>query len=439
MEKVSSFMKFILLLFGVFFVYDSFATNTPEYSKEITIDNNAAWCWFGDPRAIEDDHSLYITWISNAGDIMIHKKDFWDNKNYQKKLPIRLSRNDHNNPSLLYLRDGNIMIFYSQHNGDKMYYQKTQIAGDIETFSEPQYLKSNTGKGFTYPNPINVDFYGRERILLFWRGYDWQPRFTYSDDQGQTWAKSLALVKNTGQRPYVKYFKGKSGKIHIAMTDGHPRNNATNSIYYMYMKDSVFYKSNGERLGNMLNLPFNLNQLEKVYDPVKMARPAIRAGEKVFFKRSWIWSIAEDNQGKPVIAYSITDKNFKHSYMYAQYDQKWSNQFITFGGGTIQLPGRHKREHYYAGGVFIDPEDTNRVYISTNHNRAKHQIEEWYLRRKSRFKKFRTFQTQDSSFRPFVPYIAHNRVKRKSSVLWMAGTYNYYTDFQTKIVGVFKY
>lgn len=419
-------------------MYKTVAAEPSVLQGTTSLSSNGAWCWFGDPRAIEDEHSLYSTWITNGGDIVVNKNDFHDGKSYQAKMPIKLSINDHNNPSLLYLKDGNLMVFYSGHNGSKMYYQKTALAGDINSFSEPQFLKANTGKGFTYPNPLTVDFFGRERIMLFWRDFQWQPRFTYSDDQGLTWSKSIQLVENYGQRPYVKYFKGDSGKVHIAMTDGHPANNIKNSIYYMYMKDSVFYRANGEKIGDMLDLPFSLRKLDKIYDPVKLARPRILAGEEVIYKRAWIWSIAEDRFSNGVVAYSITDKNFNHDYLYSTYRGKWINRFITNGGGTIQLPNRHKREHYYAGGVFIDSQEPNKVYLSKKIGTAKHQIEKWKMNRRGRFKRMTKYTSSAASFRPFVPYLVNSKQKRKTAVLWMSGTYDYYTDFQTKIIGLFN-
>jgi hypothetical protein len=54
-------------------------------------------------------------------------------------------------------------------------------------------------------------------------------------------------------RPYIKYTSSynkdnKFLRIHMAFTDGHPRNELTNSIYYAYLENNHLYRGDSKFL-----------------------------------------------------------------------------------------------------------------------------------------------------------------------------------------------
>ncbi len=53
------------------------------------------------------------------------------------------------------------------------------------------------------------------------------------------------------RRPYLKVSSNGIDRIHFAFTDGHPRKEPENSIYYMYYENGGLFKANGEKIGNL--------------------------------------------------------------------------------------------------------------------------------------------------------------------------------------------
>lgn len=87
--------------------------------------------------------------------------------------------------------------------------------------------------GYTYPNPVWSPL--ESRLYLFWRGGNFLPTFSFSGDEGATWAPARTLMDDnepqSSQRPYVKY-ASRNGVIHLAYNQAHPRDRPT-SLFYM--------------------------------------------------------------------------------------------------------------------------------------------------------------------------------------------------------------
>jgi hypothetical protein len=344
--------------------------------------------------------------------------------------------NDHNNPSLALLPDGNLMIFYSEHNGNAMYFSKTTSPGNISTFRPVQKLPTSaiSNKGFTYPNPVLITENNQDKLFLFWRGDDWTPTFSISADKGASWTTPRSMVKNGIQRPYVKYFGDSESRIHMTMTDGHPSGLINNSVYYMYYENGAFYKANNQKIGTYSDMPFSLSQLDKVYSPNANTSSAGTG-------RAWVWSIVTDSDDKPMIAYSVSKSINNHEYHYAQWTgSTWASNLITTAGDSIQADGNYYgREDYYTGGVFFDQHDPTTIYLSKQAYNKNHVVQEWSSKNKSgNYKLVRDLtSSSQSSFRPYVPQWKGVSSRANSfKVLWMTGEYEYYTDYKTSIEGI---
>ena len=85
------------------------------------------------------------------------------------------------------------------------------------------------------------------KLVLFWRGGSWKPTFSYIEDFTESlskkpnswkWAPSIEVIVGNAARPYIKFeheitdSAETDDRIHMAFTDGHPRDVPTNSIYY---------------------------------------------------------------------------------------------------------------------------------------------------------------------------------------------------------------
>jgi hypothetical protein len=110
---------------------------------------------------------------------------------------------------------------------------------------DPLQIDTNTeGKfGYTYPNPIQLKK-EQNKIYLFWRGGNFKPSFAVSNDT-INWSPAKTLIEGKGARPYIKFASDGNEKIHFAFTDGHPRNETKNSIYYACYYDGALHKADG--------------------------------------------------------------------------------------------------------------------------------------------------------------------------------------------------
>lgn len=86
------------------------------------------------------------------------------------------------------------------------------------------------------------------KVVLMWRGGTWKPSYSeVSNFDTWDWKPSTTLISGQGARPYIKYTSSYNKennypRVHMAFTDGHPRNEPTNSIYYAYLENNFLYK-----------------------------------------------------------------------------------------------------------------------------------------------------------------------------------------------------
>ncbi|MCE5248999.1 BNR repeat-containing protein [bacterium] len=387
-----------------------------------TIAQDGAWCWFADPRAVyyRGEYSrTYIGWVTRVGDIVVASFDHATQQIETASVRHKLQADDHANPALFVRRDGRIMVFYSAHAGPSMYYRISARPEDITEWSDEYELITNIEgeMGYTYPNPLAVS----EGMYLFWRGGDFKPDFSFSED-GISWSPARTLIAGHGARPYIKYESNGYDTIHFAFTDGHPRNEETNSIYYACMRDGVLYRAGGIEIKSAGELPLEPSEADLVYDGA--ANHA----------RAWIWDIALDGSGRPVIVYGAYPNTKDHRYRYACWNgERWvDNEMVQAGDWFPQTPkGEEEREPHYSGGVVLDHNDPSIVYLSRRQNGV-FEIERWFTgnRGVSWLSDRITSNSRWNNVRPVVPRGSPSDGIR---VIWMQGPYVHYTDYATSL------
>ena len=349
----------------------------------------------------------------------------WDHATGQTRefvLKERWGRDDHNSPALLVLSDRRIAAFYSMHNGRGLFCRTTTRPGDISAWDDEAAV--STMRRITYPNPVRLDDEGL--YYCFWRGTNWKPTFATSADL-RTWTAPSTLIEEKGRegfwvRPYVKVAGDGKSAIHFAFTDGHPRDEPANSIYYLRYERGKFFAADGRELGSTRDLPMRPRACEIVYDA------------RATGVRAWIWDLALDAAGRPVIAYTRLSAKADHRYHYARFDgTTWTDVEITPAGGWFpQTPrGMHEHEPHYSGGLALDPADPDVVYLSRP-VRGVFEIEKWTTRDRGRSwtPEPLTSHSRWNNVRPFVP---RGCAGNAGDVLWMHGDYTHYTDFRTDI------
>lgn len=328
-----------------------------------------AWCWFADPRALHYENKegtinkTYIGYIDIHGNIKAMQYDF--QKKEQEEVLIRsyFQPDDHNNPTFLVLPDERIMIFYSRHTDEPcFYYRVSRIPGDITTLGEEKRIetKNNT----TYPSPFILSD-DPEHIYLCWRGIGWHPtiaKLSLPDDKDEVdvvWGP-YQIVQSTGARPYAKYMSNGKDKIYLTYTTGHPANELPNFLYFNYIDIKTLQLTDvrGTVLSTIADGTFKVNKTgdyAKQYPSTVVDNPS---------ERDWVWQIASDRNGNPVIAMvRISDNKESHDYYYAKWNgHEWKKTFLINAGGHFhQTPNLEK---CYSAGMAIDPSNVNEVYCS---------------------------------------------------------------------------
>ncbi len=413
------FYCFILLLILVTLAVFKFPEiGVKNYTNnEIVLLDDGAWCWYQDPRAVRYKNKTYIGSVRSNGDIVISSFDHNSNNVDSQILHSGLQVDDHAAPSILILSDGKIMIFYSAHVGNSMYYRTSINPEDISLWSDEMTISTNTDGewGFTYPNPVQLTN-ENNKIYLFWRGGNFLPTFSTSND-GILWSPAKTLFSVSNQRPYMKIISDNISKIHFAFTDGHPNEvNDKNNIYYTYYQNGSFYKADGSFIKKIDDLPLLPSELDLVYDS---SATGIKA---------WIWDISFDHMDHPVIAYAIFPEINDHRYRYAYWNgYSWNNNEITIAGSSID----EIREPYYSGGIAINHNNPSIVYLSKKINNI-HEIERWTTPNNGFdwFSERTTMGSVKPNIRPLVP---RGYESGENGVIWMYGDYIHFTEYSTQL------
>lgn len=328
-----------------------------------------AWCWFADPRALHFENEsgtinkTYIGYIDIHGNIKAMQYDFKNKKQEEVLVRSYFQPDDHNNPTFLVLPDERIMIFYSRHTDEAcFYYRVSKTPGDITTLGEEKMLK--TKHNTTYPSPFILSD-DPEHIYLCWRGIGWHPTIAKlslpdeKDDVSIVWG-AYQMVKSTGARPYAKYVSNGKDRIYLTYTTGHPDNEQPNFLYFNYIDIHTLQLKDvkGNTLSTISESTFKMNKSDDYINRY----PATVVDSPT--ERDWVWQVASDREGNPVIAMvRISGDKESHDYYYAKWNgNEWKKTFLTHAGGHFhQTPGLEK---CYSAGMAIDPANTNLIYCS---------------------------------------------------------------------------
>ena len=423
----------------------------------IELNDNGAWSWFMDERAIVDGGKLIVGSVRAIGDYRNDRDPDWGNVEVsvydlasgatgRTVLHRHLQQDDHDNPAFLALPDGRYLAMYTQHGVERrIYYAFSEPHnplkwGTASTFDTPggpaQPLRGNN---VTYSNLFRL---ASGRILNLFRGVGLEPNYMYSDDTGRTWHYGGRVAHGTsnGYSPYLKYAFDGVGTIHFVMTENHPRN-YDNSLYHAFIRDGGIYLSNGTRrakLSETTETDVNAWDLTKVFqgDPDNVA---------------WMSDLELDAQQRPYVVFSVQKDGrglprgqggFDHRFDYGRWDgSAWRVHEIAYAGTRL-----YAGEDDYTGLASLDPNDPDLVYISTDADpatgaplvshadgRRHHELFRGSTRDSGatwRWEPITANSTVDN-LRPIVPRWKDAR----TALVWMRGTYrNNHGEWTTAVV-----
>jgi hypothetical protein len=380
---------------------------------------DGAWCWFNEPRALTIADVTIVGWVARNGDIRVASHDNETGELLTRTLHSRLQRDDHANPAFYLRRDGRVTAFYSPHAGTPLYRRTTTEPGRVANWGPERTVPTNTPGpyGYTYPNPVWSP--PESKLYLFWRGGNFLPTFSTSDDEGETWAPARKLMDDnepqSSQRPYVKY-ASRDGVIHLAYNQSHPRNRPTSVFYMKYTPGIGWQRAGGAGLDSP---PFIPTDGDRVYDAFE------------FDMRSWVHDVAVGADGRPRIVFATFSRSANytdHRYWYARWDgQQWRKREITRAGPSIDPDG----EVMYSAGIVLDHENPEIVYLSKKKGNW-FQIEAWRTGDGGATWSVTPISTSAKHhMRPVVP--RNYTDAQVVQVLFMFGRYNSYTTYETTV------
>ena len=426
--KPTSFLLALALFNGV-------GVAAPRPAEHFTtLTDDGGWCWFSDPRAVSLNGNTYTGWVTEDGSIEAAKINHASGKVTTVVLHAKYERDDHDNPAFLFLPDGRLMAFYSKHGGGARPGIQSRVTRRPGVFTEwePEVtlpLRDNTGghAGISYCNPFLLTEEDNT-LYLFWRGLSFKPTMAKSTDEGKSWSTAQPVFSRpglpAGNRPYAKYASNGKDRIHFLFTDGHPRNEPFNSVYYICYRAGAFYKADGTRICGVDELPIRPEQADLIHD-------ATTTGV-----RAWIWGVAFDRKDQPVVAYTRLPLETDHRYHYARWDgQTWFDTELCAGGGWFPqtVEGKAESEPHYSSGLALDPSDPSIVYL-TRPVKGVRELEQWITRDGGKSWKSEAV-TRGSLHDNIRPYVVVNHAPDGPTVLWqnLSGRYVHYTNYRSSI------
>ncbi len=432
--KRSQYSKWIfIILLGSVLQGSCFSLNE-DTNKPIVFAEHGAWTWFNDERAIIADSTLLIGFVDTSGHSAVSMVNLEDPSSHTiTQLSSFAEQDDHNNPAFIELADGTILATYAAHHSQYVWYRrhgKFNHDGSLSWSEEHQ--TSVMDERITYNNLFQLSSEGG-KIYNFFRGINFDPTFMSSEDGGYTWSEAQHFISSGDNRtrPYVKYASDNQNRIDLLFTQAHPRD-AETGIFHAYYEKGYIHKSDGTIIQKMPGPEadaFPVNSGTRIYN-------AKEAG------RAWVWDLEYTPEGNPVAVFiNAMDSTIGNDlrYRYATWNpqtRKWSQKKIALAGTHL-----YDREQHYAGGITIDPQNTNRVYISANvHPVTGQQLEHYHI-----YEGVRNVETGLWSWKSVTPYANEDNIrptvlrnKDHQVLLWLRGRYTTYTDFDMEIVGLVK-
>ena len=405
-------------------------------SKSLTSDG--AWCWFSAPGAIYRHNGapqVVTGWVTSDGSIEGALLDPLTGHKTVQVVSNKLDKDDHANPSFVELSNGDVLMCYTKHFDTHVRFNRLSAQRNVADFGVTEMVdvfdhaqfELYPKKTVTYVNPIVLaKEVGRLYCFGRWTGY--KPNIMWSDNGGITFSSAQVFIStfpfDSDNRPYVRYYSNGESRIHLVFTDGHPRKEPANSVYYAYYEKDAFWRVDGSKICDLDELPFEPSEASMVY----------KASEES--GRAWVFDIASDENDSPVILYARYPKETAHIYHYVSYDgEEWGDHQICDAGKWFpQTPQEgYEREPHYSAGMVLHPLKPNTVYLSRDidgvfeiEKRVTHNVgKSWEI----------SPVTWNSSFDNVRPIVPGNMKKGDPTViLWMVNEkYIHYTDYNTRI------
>lgn len=413
----------------------------------IEVAPDGVWTWYNDERAIIHQGQLIAGYVTHDGRAAVSALNLATGaRTHSGPLSSWREVDDHDNPSLSVLPDGRILAIYARHNTTKSFEFRTTVHGaDITRWSEEStFADPASTVGFTYSHCYRLSDQATAgnggRLYNFLRSTNFDPNLTWSDDNGRTWSPMLHLFKEGGRsdRPYLKMTGNGRDRLDFTITERHPRN-YENSVYHGFFRydaatgAAAFHRSDGTLVKTLAQIsagaPLDVRDFTRLYD-----------GTRAVTGRGWTHDIAHDPRGHLAAVFSSRAADNDLRYHYARWDPRtsqWDARQIAFAGRYL-----YPAEADYTGGITIDPEDANTVFLSSNVDIAtgattasgQYELYRGVTRDEGRTWAWTqlTHDSPEKNLRPMVP----RRPSGPPIVVWCRGRYDTYKNYATRVMAL---
>jgi hypothetical protein len=421
----------------------------------IVVNDNGAWSWFEDERAIVDAATgqLLVSSVANSsgtggtgrnGDVDVATLDLNTMAVDRFVLHPALQADDHNSAALIIRPDGRYLAMYGTHAsggeaGQQSRYRISTTAGDGANWDAAQNFDNNASMTYSNLHYLPNDNGGAGRMYNFVRTNNFDPNVLVSNNHGTSWTYGGKLLTEGGgsNRPYVRYFTN-GDRIHLITTERHPRD-FDNSVYYGYVQDGKLFNANSSVVDN--NLFDASGVAPAALTPVFLTGTVV---DGAAMRRAWTVDVATEAGGNPVVVFQAraNGSDTDHRFFYGRWSgTQWQVNQMAFAGSYL-----YGAENDYTGLVSIDPNDPATVYLSSEvHPATKAQlIGADGLRHYELFKGQTadngatwswtpiTFNSTMHNVRPLVPQWDDEN----TALLWLRGNYTTYTNYDMDVVAL---
>lgn len=434
----------IVLLFSA-----NLKSQTPDvaHGNLIQFNDNGAWCWYQDERAVIDTvkNKLILGSIASGdglgSDVRNGKVEGLvfdlESRRGERSLFRNTYTDDHNVPAFIIRPDGKYLAMYCDHYDDRSRYR---IYENGEWSDEMHYTWPGVSNDKTYSNLYYLA--DENRMYNFSRADRKNPHMMVSDDQGDTWSYGGQLSEPyQGEEVgyvngYFKYWGNGKDRIDFIATEYHPRDFNT-SMYHGYIMNGMTFNSFGDTLD--FDITDQSAPTPADYTTVFAAGTEVNGDN---MNKAWNNDLMayNDNTVAALIKTRINDQysnDPEHAFFYSRFDgNEWSYTYLGKAGKKM-----YSSEQDYTGLGALDPNNPTTIYISTPYDPRDqdtdlgvHEIFRGVTADHGKTWEW-TAITQNSTrdnFRPIIPQWSHTN----TAVLWFRGSYYAAHNFDAAIVGL---
>lgn len=431
-------------------------------SSIIQFNDNGAWCWYQDERALVDTkaNKLIIGSVASGG-----KRDGWveaviydlaTKKSTLTTISKSIAANidDHNSLAFVIRPDGKYVAMYSTHRVDCI--TRASIFDGTQWGAEYKFDWTPLGCPWPGANTNLVTYnnlwYLGSSLYDGVRSVGADNAFLSSSDDGATlsyYGRLMDTVQTGYVAGYYKYWGNNTDRIDFVGTEAHPRDD-DNSLWHGYIQDGKVHNSKGDVIDSSLK---DMNSTTTNSKDISAYTPVFKTGSTVGgVKLCRMWdhdivryadgSIAILGQGRADTCGSTpTGSDPDKRMIYSRWDgTSWKTTYLVHGGPKLYQTSSDDEQDYIGLGALV-PDDPTTIYISTTYDPttdttkagAKHEI--WRGTTCDNGATFKwtpvTANSTKDNLRPIVPKWDASH----TALLWLQGTYSSAQSYSLAVVG----